>query len=65
MTWDGDQKRAPIVLFVYNRPDHTRRTLEALASADLAAVSLLYVYADGPKHGALAAERRADRAGAF
>ena len=40
---------APIVLFVYNRPTHTRRTLEALAANVLADASTLYVYADGPK----------------
>jgi hypothetical protein len=40
---------APIVLFVYNRPDHTRRTLAALAANSLAAESDLIVYADGPK----------------
>jgi hypothetical protein len=40
---------APIVLFVYNRPDHTRRTLAALAANPLALESDLIVYADGPK----------------
>jgi GT2 family glycosyltransferase len=40
---------APIVLFVYNRPDHTRRTLAALVANRLAADSNLIVYADGPK----------------
>ncbi|SHL54122.1 Glycosyl transferase family 2 [Bradyrhizobium lablabi] len=40
---------APIVLFVYNRPDHTRQTLAALAANPLAADSNLIVYADGPK----------------
>jgi GT2 family glycosyltransferase len=40
---------APIVLFVYNRPDHTRRTLAALAANSLAVESDLIVYADGPK----------------
>jgi acetyltransferase-like isoleucine patch superfamily enzyme len=44
---------APIVLFVYNRPDHTRRTLEALSVNELADQSTLYIYADGPKYGAL------------
>ena len=46
--------RSPIVLFVYNRPDHTLRTLEALAANNLADQSTLYIYSDGPKHGALA-----------
>lgn len=45
---------APIVLFVYNRPAHTRQTLEALAENELAVQSTLYVYADGPKYAASA-----------
>jgi hypothetical protein len=40
---------APIVLFVYNRPEHTRRTLAALAANPLAIESDLIIYADGPK----------------
>lgn len=40
---------APIALFVYNRPDHTRRTLQALAANDLADKSDLIVFSDGPK----------------
>jgi hypothetical protein len=40
---------APIILFVYNRPEHTRRTLAALAGSPLAKDSDLIVYADGPK----------------
>jgi acetyltransferase-like isoleucine patch superfamily enzyme len=43
---------APIALFVYNRPDHTLRTLEALAQNDLASQSELFVYSDGPKYDA-------------
>ncbi len=41
---------APIVLFVYNRPDHTRRTLMALSKNELAQHSKLFVFADGPKN---------------
>lgn len=41
---------APITLFVYNRPDHTRKTVEALAANDLAIESDLFIYADGPKN---------------
>ncbi len=48
---------APVALFVYNRPDHTRRTLEALARNRLAADTPLYVFADGAKSGATPAER--------
>ena len=40
---------APIALFVYNRPDHTRRTLEALSRNELADQSHLFIFADGPK----------------
>jgi len=43
---------APIVLFVYNRPGHTRQTLEALSNNDLADQSKLFVFADGMKSGA-------------
>jgi hypothetical protein len=43
---------APIVLFVYNRPQHTRKTLEALASNKVADRSVLYIYSDGPKENA-------------
>jgi acetyltransferase-like isoleucine patch superfamily enzyme len=48
----------PIVLFVYNRPEHTRQTLEALSANDLADQSTLYVYSDGPKYGALPQDRQ-------
>ena len=40
---------APIALFVYNRPEHTRQTLEALRANNLAQRSDLFVFADGAK----------------
>lgn len=40
---------APIVLFVYNRPDHTLKTLDALSSNIHADQSELIVFADGPR----------------
>jgi GT2 family glycosyltransferase len=43
------QDPAPIILFVYNRPEHTRRTLEALSANPLAKHSDLIIYADAPK----------------
>lgn len=43
---------APIVLFTYNRPDHTLRTLEALKKNILANQSLLFIYCDGAKENA-------------
>jgi len=49
---------APIVLFVYNRPWHTRQTLEALSKNVLADQSQLFVYADGPRVKAKSEEIR-------
>jgi glycosyltransferase involved in cell wall biosynthesis len=43
---------APIVLFAYNRPWHTRQTLESLSKNYLANESELIVYVDGPKSNA-------------
>lgn len=45
---------APVVLFVYNRPVHTRRTVEALLKNAQVAESDLIVYSDGPKHSHVA-----------
>jgi hypothetical protein len=42
-------KLAPIALFVYNRPWHTRQTIEALQKNILASESDLIVFSDGPK----------------
>jgi len=42
---------APIILFTYNRPLHTRLTLESLQANELADESVLYIYCDGPKEG--------------
>lgn len=41
---------APIILFVYNRPSHTRQTIEALLANPLAKDSDLYIYSDAPKN---------------
>lgn len=49
-------KLAPIALFIYNRPEHTRKTLEALKNNELAKDSVLFVYADGPKDNATTQE---------
>ncbi|QEC77635.1 glycosyltransferase [Mucilaginibacter ginsenosidivorax] len=49
------QKLAPIALFVYNRPDHTRRTISHLQKNVLADESRLYIFCD-------AAKSEADRA---
>ena len=43
---------APILLFTYNRPEHTRRTLEALKNNLLAQESELFIFSDAPKSDA-------------
>ena len=43
-------KLAPIVLFVYNRLEHTLKTVSALLKNELNEKSDLIIYADGPKH---------------
>ena len=40
---------APILLFVYNRPQHVRQLVTSLLANEEAAQSTLYVYADGAK----------------
>jgi len=47
-----DNRLSPIVLFVYNRPIHTERTLEYLQNNNLADQSTLYIYCDGVKENA-------------
>jgi len=44
------RKLAPIVLFVYNRPEHSSRTINALRLNKLAPYSDLIVYSDGAKN---------------
>jgi hypothetical protein len=41
---------APIALFVYKRPDHTRRVLQALRSNTLAGESELIIFSDAPRN---------------
>lgn len=40
---------APIALFVYNRPQHTRQTVESLKANHLAKESDFFIFADGAK----------------
>lgn len=40
---------APVILFTYNRPEHTKRTIEALQANELAEKTDLYVYSDAAK----------------
>jgi GT2 family glycosyltransferase len=45
---DGNEL-APIALFVYNRPEHTLKTLKAIKNNTLASESVLYIFSDGFK----------------
>jgi len=40
---------SPIALFTFNRPEHTRRTLEALAGNECAAESDLFIFSDNAR----------------
>src|ERR1700761_2145465 len=63
---EWERPPAPIALFVYNRLDHTRRTVEALRANHLAAQSELFIFADAAKDesgaAAVAAVRKFIRA---
>jgi hypothetical protein len=52
---------APIALFAYRRPDHTRRTLESLRACKELADSPLHIYCDGPKPADALADIRETR----
>ena len=62
LVWDHDENAhtqymnnlAPIVLFTYNRLDHTKQTVEALRANLYAKESVLYIYSDAPKTDAAA-----------
>ncbi|MCX2473140.1 glycosyltransferase [Pedobacter sp. MC2016-05] len=43
------QNLAPIALFVYNRPQHTERTIKFLQKNNLARESRLFIFSDGAK----------------
>ena len=43
---------APVALFTYNRPKHTKATLEALARNSLASQTEVHIFSDGPKTAA-------------
>ncbi|MGF1924198.1 MAG: glycosyltransferase, partial [Bacteroidia bacterium] len=43
------QNLAPVALFVYNRPQHTERTIKFLQQNELASESRLFIFSDGPK----------------
>lgn len=43
---------APVIFFAYNRPEHTRRSLESLKANAEAEQTVLYIFCDGPKANA-------------
>ncbi len=43
---------APVIVFNYNRPDHSLQTWDALSQNVFAAQTELYLYCDGPKENA-------------
>ena len=47
-------KLAPVVLFVYNRLEHTTKTIESLSQNPLASKSILYIFSDAPKSDSVA-----------
>lgn len=47
---DSMNNLAPVVLFVYNRLEHTKQTIEALQRNHLADQSDLFIFSDGPKN---------------
>lgn len=57
LEWEHDELKkkafienlAPIVLFTYNRLDHTKQTIEALQKNFYAKESNIYIYSDAPK----------------
>ena len=46
---DKHLMHAPVALFVYNRPEHTKATLEALSKNKQVENTILYIFCDGPK----------------
>lgn len=44
-----DNNYAPIVMFVYNRPEHVKQVIDNLKKCDLAIDSDLYIYSDAAK----------------
>lgn len=45
----NNDNMAPVILFTYNRPEHTRRTIEALLANELAEKTDLFVFSDAAK----------------
>lgn len=50
MAKEKHMELAPIVLFVYNRPTHTRKTVDALKKNEFAEQSMLFIFSDASKN---------------
>ena len=46
---NDNSQLAPVALFVFNRPGHTKKTLEALSENQLAKDTDVYIYSDNYK----------------
>lgn len=46
----NERELAPVILMTYARPEHTKKTLDALAKNTSAVDSELYIFCDGPKN---------------
>ena len=49
MSISGEMRHAPIALFVYNRLQHLRKTIDALLANKESSSSALYIFADAPR----------------
>lgn len=47
---ESSNELSPVILFVYNRIDCTKKTMKALEENELAEESELYIFSDGPKY---------------
>ena len=45
----NNNEKTPIALFVYNRQEHTRRTIDALKQNSVACESDLIIFSDAPR----------------
>ncbi|GHV42913.1 glycosyl transferase [Spirochaetia bacterium] len=52
---------APVVIFTYNRPEHTKKTIDALSANVLADKTDLYIYSDAPKNESVIEQVKAVR----
>lgn len=41
---------APIVMFTFNRLEHTKKTIEALKKNNFAKESEIFIFSDGPRN---------------